>query len=159
MAIEETPKNITPIKRKGIDMAVNGLKKPYPFVLGYKDDTSDQYVSSHYIDLIIDIEKLSEYMGVPVNNYWKQYVKDYPQFEKIYTIWSFLKFPNEDTFGDIKDHPGYILGEEVKETLSMLYEYLPDEYKLFYEHQSTIFPENPPKDFPVNLKINGYIMT
>ena len=33
MAIEETPKDITPMKRKGIEMSVNGLKKPFPFVI------------------------------------------------------------------------------------------------------------------------------
>jgi len=158
MAKEETPKDITPINRKGIDMSVNGLKKRYPFVLGYNDDPTDQYKSSHYIDLMIDIDKLSKYMDVPVNPYWKQYVEQYPEQEKIYTLWSFLQFPNEDTFGDINNHPGYILGEEVKETLTMLYEYLPEEYKLYYLHQSTIFPDDPPKDYPVHLKINGYIM-
>ena len=158
MAKEETPKDITPIKRKGIDMAVNGLKKPYPFVLGYKDDTSDQYKSSHYIDLVIDIEKLSKYMDVPIIPYWKQYVELTPE-QKIYTIWSYLQFPNEETFEDLNNHPGYILGEEIKGTLAMLYEYLPDEYKLFYKHQSVVFPNDPPKDYPVHLRINGYLMT
>ena len=54
---EETPKDITPIKRKGIDMAVKGLRRPFPFVVGYNDDPTDQYESAHYIDLIIDINK------------------------------------------------------------------------------------------------------
>lgn len=159
MAKEETPKNITPIKRKGIDMVVNGLKRAYPFVMGYGDDPTDQYKSSHYIDLIIDIDKLSEYMGVEVNPFWKQYVEKYPEQHKLYTLWSYLSFPNEDTFGDINNHPGYKLEGEIKETLSMLYEYLPDEYKLFYIHQSTVFPDDPPKDLPVHLRTNGYIMS
>ena len=55
---EETPKNITPIKRRGIDMVVKSLNKPYPFIIGYQDDTSEQYDTSHYIDLIIDLNKL-----------------------------------------------------------------------------------------------------
>ena len=90
MAIEETPKNITPMKRKGIDMAVKGLKKPFPFVIGYKDDTTTQYKSSHYIDLIVDVVKLSEYMDTPVNPYWKQYIENYPGREKVYTLWAYL---------------------------------------------------------------------
>ena len=159
MAIEETPKNITPMKRKGIDMAVKGLKKPFPFVIGYKDDTTTQYNSFHYIDLIVDVVKLSEYMDTPVNPYWKQYIENYPGQEKVYTLWAYLTFPNEDTFGDIIDHPGYILSEDVKETLTTIYEYLPEEYKLYYEFQSTIFPDDPPRINPVHLKVNAYIMT
>jgi hypothetical protein len=158
MAKEETPKDITPIKRKGIDMSVKGLSKQYPFVLGYKDDTTDQYKSSHYIDLIIDNNKLSEYMDIPVSPYWRQYVEQYPEQQKIYTIWSFLQFPNEDTFGDIINHPGHKLGEEVKSTLATIYHYLPEQYKLYYKHQSVVFPDDPPKDYPVNLRVNGYIM-
>jgi len=65
---EETPKDITPIKRKGIEMAVKGLMKSYPFVKGYEDDESvDKYESAHYVDLIIDMDKLADYMGVEVN--------------------------------------------------------------------------------------------
>lgn len=159
MAIETTPKDITPMKRKGIDIAVKGLKKPFPFVIGYKDDTTTQYKASHYIDLIVDVEKLSEHMGIPVNPYWKQYIENYPGQEKVYTLWAYLTFPNEDTFGDIKKHPGNILNEEVKETLATIYEYLPEEYKLYYEYQSTIFPDDPKPILPVNLKVNSYIMT
>ena len=159
MAIEETPKNITPMKRKGIDMAVKGLKKPFPFVIGYKDDTTTQYNSFHYIDLIVDVVKLSEYMDTPVNPYWKQYIENYPGQEKVYTLWAYLTFPNEDTFGDIIDHPGHTLSEKIKDTLTTIYEYLPEEYKLYYEFQSTIFPDDPPRINPVHLKVNAYIMT
>ena len=83
---EETPKDITPIKRKGIEMAVKGLSKTYPFVKGYRDDESvDKYESAHYIDLIIDLDKLSEYMGVEVNPFWKEHSSE-PQYQKIYAL-------------------------------------------------------------------------
>ena len=82
---EETPKDITPIKRKGIDLTVKGLRRPFPFIIGYKDDESiDKYESAHYIDLLIDLNKLSEYMGVPVNPYWKKIVEETPSREMIY---------------------------------------------------------------------------
>jgi hypothetical protein len=154
---ETTPKDITPIKRRGIDMAVKGLKKYYPFIMGYEDDTTDQYISSHYIDLFVDLNKLSEYMDVPVNPYWETLIEDNPQYSKVYAIWSYLKFPH-DMLEDITQHPGYILSEGLKKDLDELYQYLPEEYRLFYPYQSTIFPDDPPKDFPVHLKVNGYIM-
>ena len=155
---EETPKDITPMKRKGIEMAVKGLMKSYPFVLGYEDDESvDQYESAHYVDLIIDMDKLADYMGVEVNPYWRPYVKDNPKDQKIYAIWSYLKFPNEvDYTKDIHNHPGYILGEDIRETVETIYELLPEQYKLYYESDTSYI--TPPPIYPVRLKINGYIM-
>ena len=158
MAKETTPKDITPMKRKGIDMAVKGLKKTYPFVVGYEDDTSDQYVSSHYVDLIIDIQKLSEYMDVPINPHWVNFASR-PEYSKIYAIWSYLLFPNEEEYNDdITNHPGYKLGKDIVYLLESIYEYIPEEYKLFYNFTSEFSPDKP-MTFPVNLKVNGYIMT
>jgi hypothetical protein len=154
---EETPKDITPMKRKGIEMAVKGLSKTYPFVLGYKDDESvEQYESAHYVDLIIDLEKLSEYMGVEVNPFWKEHASD-PRYQKIYAIWSYLNFPNEvDYTKDISKHPGYILGQDITHLLNTIYDYLPEQYKLYYKSNTSYI--TPPPIYPVSLKVNGYIM-
>ena len=157
---EETPKDITPIKRKGIDIAVKGLKKQYPFVMGYEDDTSAQYESSHYIDLIVDLDKLSEYMDAPVNPYWKGELRNDPRYQKVFAIWTYLNFPppyNNVDSTNISQHPGYILGEEIKDTLDTIYQYLPDEYILHYE--STTGWIDPPPIYNVHLKTNGYLMT
>jgi hypothetical protein len=156
---EETPKDITPIKRKGIDMVVKGLRKKFPFIKGYEDDDSvDKYESSHYIDLIIDLNKLSDYMDVPVNPFWKVHASD-PQYQKVYAIWSYLNFPppyNNTNSDNIQSHPGYILSEELKQTLNDIYSYLPDEYKLQYPSTSGWI--DPPPIYDVNLKVNGFIM-
>ena len=157
---EETPKDITPIKRKGIEMAVKGLSKTYPFVKGYKDDDSDQYESAHYIDLIIDLDGLANYMGVEVNPYWSNELSKDSRYNKIYAIWSYLKFPDEiqyDYTKDVTTHPGYILGQDIIELLGTIYEYLPEQYILHYNSTSTYFTDNPPV-YPVRLKVNGYLM-
>lgn len=157
MAIETTPKDITPIKRKGIEMAVKGLHKKYPFIIGYKDDTTDQYQSAHYVDLIIDLQKLSDYMDTPINPYWSNELINDPSFQKVYALWTYLKFPNEVNYGDdITKHPGYLLQNDVKETLETVYEYLPEEYKLYYQYETEWSTE--PLTYPVGLKINGYLM-
>jgi len=156
---EETPKDITPIKRKGIEMSVKGLHKKFPFIIGYKDDTSDQYVSAHYVDLIVDLNKLSEYMDVPVNPYWSNELSRDSKYQKIYAIWSYLKFPQEieaSFDSDIAHHPGYILGEDIRDTVETIYELLPEQYKLYYESDTSYI--TPPPIYPVRLKINGYIM-
>jgi hypothetical protein len=157
---EETPKDITPIKRKGIEMAVKGLSKTYPFVIGYKDDDSDQYESAHYIDLLIDLDGLANYMGVEVNPYWSNELSNNPSYQKVYAIWSYLKFPDEiqyDYNTDVSKHPGYILGQDITQLLGTIYEYLPEQYVLHYKSTTGYFPDNPPI-YPVSLKINGYIM-
>ena len=154
---EETPKDITPMKRKGIEMAVKGLSKTYPFVLGYKDDESvDQYESAHYVDIIVDLNKLSEYMGVEVNPFWKEHSSE-PQYQKIYAIWSYLRFPDEvDYTKDISKHPGYILGQDITHLLNTIYDFLPEQYKLYYKSNTSYI--TPPPIYPVSLKVNGYIM-
>jgi hypothetical protein len=154
---EETPKDITPMKRKGIEMAVKGLSKTYPFVLGYKDDESiDKYESAHYVDIIVDLNKLSEYMGVEVNPFWKEHSSE-PQYQKIYAIWSYLRFPDEvDYTKDISKHPGYILGQDITHLLNTIYDYLPEQYKLYYKSNTSYI--TPPPIYPVSLKVNGYIM-
>ena len=154
---EETPKDITPIKRKGIEMAVKGLSKTYPFVKGYRDDESvDKYESAHYIDLIIDLDKLSEYMGVEVNPFWKEHSSE-PQYQKIYAIWSYLRFPDEvDYTKDISKHPGYILGQDITHLLNTIYDFLPEQYKLYYKSNTSYI--TPPPIYPVSLKVNGYLM-
>lgn len=153
---ETTPKDITPIKRKGIDIAVSGIKKQYPFVVGYQDDTSLQYDASHYIDLIIDNDKLSEYMDVPIRPNWREFVEDNPQYEKLHSLWSYLKF-DDDMLDNIKEHPGYTLMKELTETLETIYQYLPDEYRLFYKSKTTYL--NPPPSYLVHLRVNAFIMT
>ena len=156
MAEETTPKDITPMKRKGIDMTVKALKKPFPFIIGYKDDTTTQYESAHYIDLIIDLTKLSKYMGKPINPYWEKELRNDPIYDKTYALWSYLMFDEEDSkySDDISKHPGYLLGKEIQEQIESIYEYLPDEYKLFYTYKSewSTYPIN----YPVRLKVNAY---
>ena len=158
MARETTPKDITPIKRRGIDLTVKGLRKRYPFIIGYKDDTSEvTYNSAHYIDLIVDNNKLSEYMGVPINPYWERHLKDNPQYERLYSIWSCLKFPNESDYDNIRNHPGFILDGKVKDDLTSMYTFVPEQYRLYYISTTSIL-DTPPV-YPVHLKVNGYLMT
>lgn len=151
---EETPKDITPMKRKGIEMSVKGLHKKFPFVIGYRDDITEQYSSAHYIDLIINLDKLSEYMDVPVRPYWKEVIKNNPSGEMVYAMYAFLNF--EDDYRDLKDNPGYVLQEEMRDTLNGIYSFLPDEYKMFYESNSGWIAPTP--IYQVTLKINGYLM-
>lgn len=160
MTEQTTPKDITPMKRKGLDIAVKGLSKSYPFIIGYKDDTTTQYDSIQYIDLIVDLKKLSEYMDKPINPYWEREVQMSNEYEKVYAIWSYLKFSDEEEINykdNVRDHPGYILGKDIGDLLNTIYEYIPEEYKLYYEFTSEY--SNTTKTYPVLIRINSYLMT
>jgi hypothetical protein len=157
MAEETKPKDITPMKRKGIDIVVSGVRKSFPFVMGYKDDTTTQYDASHYIDLIIDLNKLSEYMDIPISPFWYRHLKDNPtELDKTYALWSYLSTDDLDKkySNDIKDHPGYKLGKEVHDLVHTIYEYLPEEYTLQYDFKSEW--SNMVVTYPVNLRVNAY---
>jgi hypothetical protein len=110
------------------------------------------------VDLLIDLDKLSDYMGVPVNPYWKNELKNDPRYQKIYAIWSYLKFPPEYDIDstNIHSHPGYILGQDITHLLNTIYDFLPEQYKLYYESNTSYI--TPPPIYPVQLKVNGYIM-
>lgn len=155
--MEETkPKDITPIKRKGIDMAVKSLSKEFPFIKGYKDDTETLYQAFHYVDLFVDINELSQYMDKPIHPYWRKFVEENPHHEKVYAVWSYLMF-DDDMLNDISNHPGYLLNQDIKSTLETMYQYLPEEYRLYYQSTTSII--DPPPFYPVHLKINAYYMT
>ena len=150
---ERIDPEITPMQRKGIELAVKGLHKKYPFVIGYKDDEVNEYESSHYIHLILDLHKVSEYLGAPIIPYFEDYVKK-GNSDLVYALWSYLKF-EDDRLSDIASHPGYILQEELKDLLQTLYKYLPEQFRMRYR-----FGDDPSYSLEndVNLNANGFYM-
>ena len=153
---ETKPKDISPTQRKGIELAVKGISKLYPFIIGYRDDTTnEQYDSAHYIDLIINIYKLSEYLGIKINEWWETELINNPNDNNIiYALWAYLKFDEE--YDSLSDNPGYILQKDIDDELNGLYQYLPEQYRLLYKSNTSLL--DPPPYYPVNLKVNGYIV-
>jgi len=149
---ERIDPEITPMQRKGIELAVKGLRKTYPFVIGYKDDAQNEWEASHYIHLILDLHKVSEYLGAPIIPYFEDYVKK-GNSDLVYALWSYLKYDN-DRLDDIASHPGYIVQMELKDLLTTTYQYLPEQFKMKYRfgdepyvHENDVF-----------LNVNGFYM-
>jgi hypothetical protein len=90
-------------------------------------------------------------MEEPINPYWLQM---YGEEQKTYALWSFLEF-KDYSLDEIDIHPGYILQKEIQELVEMIYEYLPEEYRLTYEYDSQW--NNEMIIYPVRLKVNAYI--
>jgi hypothetical protein len=105
---------------KGIDIVVNGLKKEFPFVVGWKlHDNYDEYMTSIYIDLVVEYEKVKEFYGLePSMIYDIEYIKNKQ------VAYPFSPFEYEGKFDP------YMESQKLSEYVFEMYEYIPDELKL-----------------------------
>tara|TARA_R110000868_G_scaffold312047_1_gene572999 strand:+ start:156 stop:608 length:453 start_codon:yes stop_codon:yes gene_type:complete len=109
---------------KGIDIVINGLKKEFPFVVGWKlHDNYDEYITSIFIDLVVEYEKVKEFYGLePKMMYNVEYIKN-RQVAYVITPFEY----------DGKFDP-YIESQKLGEYVFEMYEYIPDELKLEESH-------------------------
>ena len=105
---------------KGIDIVVSGLKKEFPFVVGWKlHDNYDEYTTSIYIDLVVEYEKVKEFYGLEPNMIYDiEYIKN----KQVAYLLS--PFEYEGKFDP------YIESQKLGEYVFEMYEYIPDELKL-----------------------------
>ena len=62
---------LTPKQIKGLDLVVKALSKKYPYIVGWeKSDAFDKYETQMFINLIVDMNKLSEYFNSTIKSYW-----------------------------------------------------------------------------------------
>lgn len=127
---------------KGIDIVVNGLKKEFPFVVGWKlHDNYDEYITSIYIDLVVEYEKVKKFYGLkPKMMYDIEYIKN-KQVAYLLT-----PFDYEDNFDP------YLESKKLSEYVSEMYEYIPDKLKLEESHTYGSL-----KDNYKGLQVDDYI--
>jgi len=62
---------LNPNQIKGLDMVVRGIRKKFPFIIGWeKSEVFDKYQTQMFINLIVDMNKLSKYYNGPIKHYW-----------------------------------------------------------------------------------------
>ena len=105
---------------KGIDIVVNGLKKEFPFVVGWQlHNDYEEYRTSIYIDLVVEYEKVKEFYNLtPKKMYDLEYIKNR---QVAYVI---TPFDYEGKFDP------YLESQKLNEYVFEMYEYIPDELKL-----------------------------
>ena len=71
-------------EKKGIDMILKTLHKKYPFIIGWEftDNNPNKYSTMVGIDIIVDVDKLSEF-------YQKQIVSTFEDYEFMRIGYSF----------------------------------------------------------------------
>ncbi len=105
---------------KGIDIVINGLKKEFPFVVGWKlHDNYDEYIISIYIDLVVEYKKVKKFYGL---NHKKIFDLEFIKNRQVAYILS--PFDYEGKFDP------YLESKKLSEYVSDMYEYIPDELKL-----------------------------
>lgn len=126
----ELPENI----RKGVDLSVKAVKKVYPFIIGWElSDTWYKYNTVLYIELILDVEKLSEMFDMKRSQYFDSRIE---RGEEVKTPALLAPFEwgdyGTDEFEKIAS-VSHDLGREVRKALNQAYDFLPDGYKKTWE--------------------------
>lgn len=121
----------------GINIAVKGASKKYPFIVGWElSPTAEQYTFTTYINLLINQEKLGEFYGKKLRN-------------RVYSnesgsLTSFFVVPNPwDEKDEWQKEFDYFFekGREIQKYITKYYSSVPDEYSLFNDTNQTLRPD------------------
>ena len=122
-------KEITPNETRGIDLIVKALKKKYNFITGWSlENNYMEYDNTLFINLIIDIEKVSDYYGFRIRPTMKRLMDDRdPDWygRSVYNPTVYLDLPegNDD---------GYQSKKHMNEISNILYKQLPQQLQRTY---------------------------
>jgi hypothetical protein len=141
--------------KKGIDMLIKIVNKTYPFIVGWDFDEhpyplnlSKYYL---YLNVLVDHKLVQEYYDRPFKSFYRNYPEEIQNaIEKKQKYAYAGSLLEDDRTLEEKHSENKIIEKYFEE----VYEYIPDEYKLYYE--STDFFG---KDSLVEKEINidGYI--
>jgi hypothetical protein len=79
---------------KYLEVIINSsvFKKDYPFIKKiFLSDNFDRYVSIIYIDLVVDFEKYSEFLNIPIDEFWYKQLKSGKKLE-FFSMGSLLEY-------------------------------------------------------------------
>jgi hypothetical protein len=120
--------------RKGVDLSVKALKKVYPFILGWElSDTWYKYNTTLYIELLMDVEKLSEIFTWELSQYVTSKLERGEEVKSPATLAPFEwgEYGSEEF--ETKSEISHKLGRDIRKALNQAYDFLPDGYKQTWE--------------------------
>ena len=119
--------NFTDKQLRGINLAINAAKKKYPFIVGW-DFTPDyeKYDVTLYINLKVNLKKLSEFVGDPNI---KEYYKDVEQFGALLSPFEWGDYGSEEW--EMNAEKSFRFGLEITDYINSAYEQLPDNFKIY----------------------------
>ncbi len=127
---------------KGIDIVINGLKKEFPFVVGWKlHDNYDEYMTSIYIDLVVEYEKVKEFYGLE-----KKRIYNIERIKNKQVAFVLTPFEYEG------EYDAYIESQKLGEYVFEMYDHIPDQLKLKESRRYGSV-----KDYYKGLKVDDFI--
>lgn len=111
---------------KGIDMLLKTVHKKYPYIVGWEftDNEPNRYSTIVGIDIVVDVDKLSDYFKVPVISYFSEY-----EFMRTgYSLCAPLQYSSMDGFEDRPCFKDYF---ELKKLINKYHRYLPKDFKFY----------------------------
>ena len=127
---------------KGIDIVINGLKKEFPFVVGWKlHDDYDEYMTSIYIDLVVEYEKVKEFYGLE-----KKRIYNIERIKNKQVAFVLTPFEYEG------EYDAYIESQKLGEYVFEMYDHIPDQLKLKESRRYGSV-----KDYYKGLKVDDFI--
>ena len=111
---------------EGFDIIIKSLNKKFPFIIGWEftDNDPNKFMSIVGLDVIIDVDKLSDFYNIPVHKYFEEYTFLH------YGYGFCIPLYYEDVF-NIEERPCYEDYFKFKKLFNKHYKYLPEKYKTF----------------------------
>ena len=142
---------LNPTQIKGIDLVVKGISKKFPFITGWeKSEVFEKYQSQMFINLIVDMVKLSEYYNGKIKHYW---VEDLEEGRNDSGGGTFFLENHEDI-----QEIAYTNRRNMEKRINDIYISLPKEFQVFVEWTGGAFshPDGKPYTTLSNIDIHTY---
>ena len=125
--------NFTKEQIKGISLTIKGLSKKYKFVKNWEfTDDFEKYNSILYLNLYIDIDVLSEFAGIEVDDFYRRQILNDPENAEYVRLFGPLNYDYQNK--EIAEKSARIKEDMVtymNETYSMFPENLKIKYNVF----------------------------
>ena len=118
--------NFTDKQLRGLDLVFKGAKKKFPFILGWEfSDGYENYKCNLYLDIKVDVKKLSEYVGMELKQ------TNTKKSGAILTPFDWGDYESGEW--EKAGEKSYKLTVQIRDFLNENYEMLPEDYKIYYD--------------------------
>jgi len=142
---------LSPNQIKGIDLVVKGVSKKYPFIIGWeKSEVFEKYQSQMFINLIVDMVKVSEYYNGEIKPYW---VEDL-EIGRNDTSCGTFYLKNHEEIQEVS----YANRRNLEKRVNDIYKSLPKEYQVIVTWEGGAFTNSKGEHYTTlsNIDIHTY---
>lgn len=110
---------------KGLSLTVKGMSKKYKFVKNWEfTDDFESYNSILYLNIYIDVDILSEFVGIEVDDFYKRQILNDPENAEYNRLFGPLKY----------DYQNKEIAEKSSQMKEDMITYMNDTYSMFPEN-------------------------